>query len=60
MDNNHERFHLTDDTPLMGNTTMQKELGFLGDTQAAEQILKGTYEFPPDTDAYTVGLLEQI
>ena len=26
------------------------DIGFLGDTEAAQQILEGTYEFPEDTD----------
>ena len=60
MANNHKRFHLTDDTPLMGDSEMNKELGFLGATQAAEQILNGTYIFPPGTDAHTIGLLKQL
>ena len=51
MANNHKRFHLTDDTPLMGDSEMNKELGFLGANQAAEQILNGTYIFQPGADA---------
>ena len=60
MDNNRKKFHLTDDTPLMGESKMNEELGFLGATKAAEQILKGTYVFPPGTDAHTIGLLKQL
>ena len=29
------------------------DIGFLGDTESARQILEGTYEFPPDTDDAT-------
>ena len=60
MENNHKRFHLTDDTPLMGDSEMKKELGFLGATKATKQILNGTYIFPPGTDPHTIGLLKQL
>ena len=39
---------------------MNKDLGFLGATKAAEQILNGTYIFPPGTDPHTIGLLKQL
>ena len=35
------------------------DIGFLGDTVAARQILEGTYEFPPDTDPATKLLFEE-
>ena len=60
MANNPKRFHLTDDTPLMGDSDMNKELGFLGATQAAEQSLNGTYIVPPGTDAHSIGQLKQL
>ena len=60
MNSNRKRFHLTDDTPLMGESVMNEELGFLGATKAAEQILNGTYKFPPNTDVHTIGLLKQL
>ena len=54
MNSNHNRFHLTDDTSLMGDSKMNEELGFLGATQAAEQILNGSHIFPPGTNAHKI------
>ena len=34
------------------------DIGFVGDTECARQILEGTYVFPPDTDPATRLLLE--
>jgi len=35
------------------------DIGFLGDTVCARQILEGTYTYPPDTDPVTRLLLEE-
>jgi len=35
------------------------DLGFLGVTESAQQILEGTYIFPEDTDPATILLLEE-
>ena len=35
------------------------DIGFLGDTDCARQILEGTYTYPPDTDPATRLLLEE-
>ena len=35
------------------------DIGFIGDTAAARQILAGTYVFPADTDPATMLLLEE-
>jgi hypothetical protein len=35
-------------------------IGYLADTQAAEDILHGTFETPPDTDKYTRLLIDEL
>jgi hypothetical protein len=52
MANNAARFRLTEDTPPMTEPLLS-DLGYLADTEAAAQILEGTYICPPGTDDYT-------
>jgi hypothetical protein len=35
------------------------DLGFTGDTECTQQILEGTYDFPPDTDIWTKKILQE-
>ncbi len=35
------------------------DLGLTGDTECAQQILEGTYDFPPDTDIWTKKILQE-
>jgi hypothetical protein len=35
------------------------DLGFTGDTECAQQILEGIYDFPPDTDIWTKKILQE-
>ncbi len=35
------------------------DLGFMGDTYCAQQILKGTYDYPPDTNIWTKKILQE-
>ncbi len=35
------------------------DLGFMGDTECSQQILEGTYDFPPDTDIWTKKILQE-
>lgn len=49
---NEARFKLAWDSPPLQEPLIS-ELGILGDTEAAERILKGTYVCPPGTDEYT-------
>jgi hypothetical protein len=46
------RFRLTENTPPM-TAPLLGELGFMGTTAAARQILEGTYEPPPTVDEHT-------
>jgi hypothetical protein len=39
---------------------MRKELGFLGNTRAAKQILKGTYKVSMENQRYTQELLNEM
>jgi hypothetical protein len=52
MANNAARFRLTEDTPPMTEPLLS-DLGYLADTEAAAQILEGTFICPPGTDDYT-------
>ena len=52
MHNNEARFRLTEDTPFM-QEPLREEVGFLGATEAAQQMLAGTYVCPPGTDEFT-------
>jgi hypothetical protein len=35
------------------------DLGFMGDTKCEQQILKGTYEYPLDTNIWTRKILQE-
>jgi hypothetical protein len=56
---NESRFSQTEDTPPMMEPTLSK-LGWLGDTEAVEQILLGHYVSPPGTDKYMIELLNEL
>ncbi len=34
------------------------DLGFMGDTECAQQILEGIYDYPPDTNIWTKKILQ--
>lgn len=53
------RFSLGKRAPISHGQFL-RDLGNLGDTEAATRILNGTYEFPPDADNATVLLLKEI
>jgi len=59
MANNAARFRLTEDTPPMTEPLLS-DLGYLADTEAAAQILDGTYVSPPGTDTFTRDFLEAL
>jgi hypothetical protein len=52
------RFHHAYSAPIY-NSFMLQELGPLGDTDYALDILNSTYEYPPDTDIWTVKYFEE-
>jgi hypothetical protein len=52
-----ERYRLAYSAPIMSNPTLLKDVGFGGDGEAIESILRGTYDFPEGTDQYTKLLL---
>jgi hypothetical protein len=41
------------------NSSLLQELGPLGDTENAREILEGTYEYPPDTNLWTIKYFEE-
>ena len=60
MTNNNSRFKLTHKSPLLNNSPLQHDFGFLGNTTACQQLLQGTYVIPPGTDHHTASLLQLI
>ena len=52
------RFRLAYSTPCYHGQLFD-DLGFMGDTECLQQILEGTYEYPPDTDIWTKKILQE-
>jgi hypothetical protein len=52
MENNSRRFRLTESTPPM-QEPLVSQLGYLGNTEAASQILNGTFVCPPELETET-------
>ena len=48
-----ERYRLAYSAPIMSNAKLLQDVGFTGDGPAVQEILEGTYNFPPETDEYT-------
>lgn len=59
MENNEKCFRLTETSPPM-QKPLVSELGYLADTNAATQILQGTYTCPPGVDRYTQQFLASL
>ena len=59
MEENTKRFRLTENTPLMVEP-MRGELGVLGDTRAAKEILAGSYNIPEGVDMFTASILKEL
>lgn len=56
---NKEKFNQTKDTPCM-MSPLKEELGFLGTSEACQQILDGTYRVPQGTDPYTEAYFNEL
>jgi hypothetical protein len=56
---NDSRFSQTGSTPPM-KTPLVEDLGYLAETEMAEQVLEGTYEPAPDVDQYAKELLHEL
>ena len=54
-----KRFRLAFSAPC-SHGQLFDDIGFLGDTECARQLLEGTYVFPPGTDKATRLLFEEI
>ena len=54
-----KRFRLAFTAPCMKGKLFD-DIGFIGDTTCAQQILDGTYIFPSDTDPSTTFFLEEV
>ncbi len=53
-----KRFHLAYLAPCYKGHLFDN-LGFMGNTECSQQILDGTYEYPPDTDIWTKKILQE-
>ena len=53
-----ERFRLAYSAPCYRGQLFD-DLGFMGDTECSQQILEGTYDYPPDTDIWTKKILQE-
>jgi hypothetical protein len=56
---NDSRFSQSESTPPMMEPLLS-DLGYLADTQAAEEILAGTYTIPSGVDEYTAKLIKEL
>jgi hypothetical protein len=59
MKENEKKYRQTESTPLMVNP-LRQEIGFLGNTRAADKILEGTYNVNTDNKKYTQELLNEM
>ena len=53
-----EHFCLTYSAPCYRGQQFDN-LGLMGDTECLQQILEGTYEYPPDTNIWTKKILQE-
>ena len=61
MSNNSKRFTLAyDNSPLLDGSKLHNDLGCLADTDAAKQILLGTYAYHQGTDPDTISMLNML
>jgi hypothetical protein len=51
-------FSLAYSTPCCSSQILE-DIGHLGDTQCAQEILKGSYAYHPDTDQWTMKILQE-
>ena len=56
---NDARFNQSSDTPLM-QAPMSDLLGYLANTNTADQILQGTFQPPENVDSYTKEVLQEL
>jgi hypothetical protein len=52
-------FWLAYSAPIYLSLTLMNDLGHLGDTECAREILNETYTFPPNTDKWTIKILQE-
>ena len=53
------RFQLATDAPI-NKTKLVKQLGYLADTEIAQQLIEGTYDIPDEVDDATTLILEEF
>ena len=52
-------FHLATEAPIE-KTSLIEQLGYLGDSAIAQQIIEGSYDIPDEVDDATALILEEI
>jgi hypothetical protein len=52
------QFRLANSAPIYSSSLFE-DIGHLGNTQCALDILDGSYAFPPDTDKWTIKILQE-
>ena len=60
MNNNNKQFKLSYDMPLTDGGTLNRDIWYLANTDAAHEILLGTYNFLAETDPFTISILNQF
>ncbi len=58
LDHLSKHFHLAYSAPCYQGQLFD-DLGFMGDTECSQQILEGTYEYPPNTNIWTKKILQE-
>ncbi len=53
------RYKMARGAPIIQDPQLHQDFGFLANTNAAERVLAGTYEYPENMDAHTRLLLEE-
>ena len=56
---NDDKYAATSDTPLMNGQLLQ-DFGYLGEKTATDEVLSGTYEYPPCTTEATRDMLNSL
>ena len=53
------RYKMAQGAPLIQDPRLHQDFGYLADTDAADRVLCGTYDYPADMDPYTKLLLQE-
>ncbi len=51
-------YKMAQDAPIIEDPCLHQDCGYHADMDAADQVLRGTYDYPADMDSYTKLLLQ--